>query len=370
MKKKLIYGGLSVALIIAAFVFSGYLINAKPTPGSDKNIQNTMFVKAEKVNQVENESDMVYRGRVTAFDNVSLGAEVQGKIMQGDVRFKAGESFNKGDVLINIYKEDIEASLKSGKSSFLQTLSVILPDLRVDYPDEYEKWTSFFKAIDVGEKLPELPEINSDREKVFLAANNVLSSYYSLQQQEINLLRYTLYAPFTGSFKTVNKEIGAIASPGAELATLIRSDKLEISVSVFPSDLKWITKGNEVQITTSNGERKTATVSRISGFVNEATQSVDVYMTYLQTGTNSLLQGEYVDVNFKGNAVIGFEIPREALVDGNSVYELADKKLKKVDVEILRQLDDSYIISGIDKDKIIVTESLAGISDNVEYVAR
>jgi hypothetical protein len=213
MKMKLIYGGLSVALIIAAFVFSGYLINAKPTPGSDKNIQNTMFVKAEKVNQVENESGMVYRGRVTAFDNVLLGAEVQGKIMQGDVRFKAGESFNKGDVLINIYKEDIEASLKSGKSSFLQTLSVILPDLRVDYPDEYEKWTSFFKAIDVGKKLPELPEINSDREKVFLAANNVLSSYYSLQQQEINLTRYTIYAPFTGSFKTVNKEIGAIASP-------------------------------------------------------------------------------------------------------------------------------------------------------------
>jgi len=370
MKKKLIYGGLSIALIIAAFVLSGYLISSKPTPSADKNIQSTMFVKAEKVNLVEKESNMSYRGRVTAFDIVSLATEVQGKIMQGDVRFKAGESFNKGDVLINIYKEDVEASLKSGKSSFLQTLSVILPDLRVDYPDEYEKWNSFFKAIDVDKKLPVLPEITSDKEKVFLAANNVLASYYTLQQQEINISRYTIYAPFTGSFKTVNKEIGAIASPGSELATLIRSDKLEISVSVFPSDLKWINKGDKVQITDRNGELKTATISRISDFVDETTQSVDVYMTYQEYGKNSLLQGEYVDVNFKGIAVTGFEIPREALVDGNYVYELTDKKLKKVKIEILRQLDDSYIILGIDKDKIIVTESMAGISDNVEYVAR
>jgi len=368
--KKIIYGGLSIGLIVMAFAFSSHLINAKPVPQKDNRKQNTVFVKAEKVNLIETESDMTYRGRITAFDKVSLAAEVQGKIMQGEVRFKTGESFNKNDVLITIYSKDVEAALKSGKSSFLQTLSKILPDLKVDYSNEYEKWNTFFTAIDVEKSLPKLPEISSNKEKVFLAANNVLTNYYSLQQQEINLHKYIITAPFKGSFQTVNKEIGAVASPGAELASIIRSDKLEVTVPVFPSDLKWIRKGEKVKITNHFGEIKTASITRISDFINEGTQSVDVYLTYQSISKSSFLQGGYVDVVFKGGALTGFEIPREALVDANSIYELVDKKLVKVQIKILRQLDDSYIISGLSEGKTIVTESLTSISKNVDYLAR
>jgi len=128
---------------------------------------------------------------------------------------KTGESFNKNDIIIKIYSEDVEAALKSGKSSFLQTVSRILPDLKVDYKDQYDKWIAFLLSIDPEKPLPELPEINSDKERVFLASNNVLTSYYNLKQQQIKLKRYTIRAPFTGSFKSVNKEIGAVASSGS-----------------------------------------------------------------------------------------------------------------------------------------------------------
>lgn len=369
-KKKLVYGGLSLTILIAAFIFSGYLINAKPVPRKDSHLQNNRFVKVEKVAPVHTESEIYRRGRVTPYDNISLAAEVQGKIMQGNVRFKAGETFNKNEVLVHIYKKDVEASIKSGKSSFLQTLSKILPDLKIDFPEEHEKWNAYFNSIDVEQILPELPRINSNKEKVFLAANNVLASYYSLQQQEINLSRYTIYAPFNGIFTSVNKEIGAIASPGVELATIIRSDKLELVVPVFPADLQWLQQGDKVAISLSNGSKSEATISRISGFVDESTQSVNVYLTYFNNGKNNLLPGEYVDAIFKGIQVSGFEIPREAIVDGSYVYELHNKKLSKIPVKILRQLDDAYIISGLESGKTIVTESLASVSDNVEYLAR
>lgn len=369
-KKKLLYGGLSVLIVIATIMVSAMLIKGKPKPKKDNHAHNIMYVKAQKVNMIETESNMVYRGRVTAFDNVSLAAEVQGKIMQGDVRLKDGEDFKKNDVLIRIYKEDVEASLKSGKSSFLQTLSVILPDLKVDYPVEYEKWNTFFNSLDVEKPLPVLPDIHSNKEKVFLAANNVLANYYNLQQQEINLSRYIIRAPFNGSFKMVNKEIGAVASPGAELATIIRSDKLEVTVPVFPKDLNWIKEGDKVLVTDNEGDSKIASISRIAGFVEEATQSVNVYLTYYATGNRGFLQGEYVNVTFRGSKVTGFEIPREALIDDSHVYELKDKKLLKVQIDILRQLNDSYIISGLDTNKVIVIESLASINPGAEYLAR
>jgi multidrug efflux pump subunit AcrA (membrane-fusion protein) len=368
MGKKILYGLVGVLLIGIAFAVSGFLINSKPAPKIDSKKHNVMYVKASNAIMVETDADLTYRGSIAAFDKVSLAAEVSGKIMQGDVRFKAGESFRKGDILIHIYSEDVKASLKSGKSGLLQTLSQILPDLKVDYPNEFAKWNNFFNSIDVDKSLPGLPEINSSKEKVFLAANNVLSAYYSLQQQKINLERYTICAPFTGIFKSVSKEIGAISSPGSELATIIRSDKLEVVVPVFPSDLKWISKGDKVKIIGDNGAEQTATVSRISGFIED--QSVNVYLTYLASGNKKFLEGEFVDAIFSGSKVSGFEIPREAIVDKNYVYELSDKKLQKIRVEIKRQLDDTFIISGVDASKVIVTESLASVNPNMEYLAR
>lgn len=370
MMRKIIYAIASLAIIIMAIGFSAYLIKAKPVPQKDNNKENIMYVKTKKGEITQMESDMVYRGRITAFDKISLASEVTGQIMQGDVRFKTGQSFNKNDIIIKIYSEDTEAALKSGKSSFLQTVSKILPDLKVDYKDQYDKWITFFIAIDPEKPLPELPEIESDKERVFLASNNVLTSYYNLKQQQIRLTRYTIRAPFTGSFKSVNKEIGAVASPGAELATIIRSDKLEVVVPVFPKDLVWIKKGDEVVITDNRGIEQITKVSRISSFVDESTQSVFVYLTYNAKKSNKLLEGEYVDVDFAGVEISGFEIPREALVDNYFVYELDNNKLHKTKVEIVRVLEDVIIIDGIDSSKTIVTESLASVNPSVKYMAR
>jgi multidrug efflux pump subunit AcrA (membrane-fusion protein) len=368
MTKKIIYALVAVAIIVIAGLISGFWINSKPEPKSDAQKHNITYVQASSVKMVETDADMTYRGLVSAFDNVSLAAEVTGKILPGDVRLKAGESFKKGDVIVKIYSQDVRATLKSGKSSYLQTLSQILPDLKVDYSSEYNKWESFFNAIDPEKSLPPLPTIKSEKEKVFLAANNVLSGYYSLQEQEINLARYTIRAPFTGSFKTVSKEIGAVATAGSELATIIRSDKLEVVVPVFPSDLKWLHKGDKVRLVGSDGVEQTATVSRISGFIED--QSVNVYLTYNALGSNKFLEGEYVDVIFSGSKISGFEIPREALVDNEYVYEIENGNLNKVQIKVKRLLDDAVIISGIDSAKVVVTESLADISGDVEYKAR
>ncbi len=370
MKKKIIYGIASLVILSAAIGFSAYLINAKPLPLKDSAKENVMYVKTQKGALTEMTSDMVYRGRISSFDNISLAAEVTGRLMQGDVRFKTGESFKKNDVIIKIYSEDIQAALKSAKSSFLQTVSKILPDLKVDYADQYDKWVTFFSAIDPEKPLPELPIIESAKERVFMASNNVLTSYYSLKQQQINLQRYILRAPFEGSFKSVNKEIGAVASPGVELANIIRTDKLEVEVPVFPTDLKWIKKGDEVTITNSEGVLQQAKVSRISGFIDGTTQSVSVYLTYFPEGNEQFLEGSYVDVAFTGMKVSGLEIPREALVDGNFVYELIDNKLQKKEVVVERTLDDSFIVSGIDSSDLIVTESLASVNQGFKYMSR
>ncbi len=370
MQKKIIYGVLSIAVLAMAVVFSFNLLKSKPLPEKDGAKHDITFVKAESVKMINEKVDMSYRGRITAFDNVLLSAEVSGKIMAGDVRFKEGETFKKGQVIVRIYSEDVEASLKSAKSGFLQTLAMILPDLKVDYSDQYDKWLAFFNAFDVEKTLPVLPTIDSNKEKVFLAANNVLASYYSLLQQELQLSRYVIRAPFNGAFKTVNKEIGAVSSPSAQLANIIRTDKLEVTVPVFPVDLVYIEEGEQVEIISQSGKSKQAKVSRISSFVESTTRSVNVYLTYNANGTSGFLEGQFVDVYFGGQIVKGFRIPREALFDKNKVYVLNQGSLDILKVNVLRRMDDYYIINGIAEGTQIVTESLASVNSSVEYKAR
>ncbi|MCW3785932.1 efflux RND transporter periplasmic adaptor subunit [Plebeiibacterium sediminum] len=370
MKKNVFSILIGLAIIVGAIVLSGYLINSKPDPQKNSLIHNTMNVKASQIKYSDIETNMKYRGRVSAFNTVDLTAEVSGRILQGDILFKEGESFKKNDIIVRIYKEDVLATHKASISSFLQTLAQILPDIKVDYPNEYEKWNNFFIAIDPEQNLPELPQINSNQEKVFLSANNVLTNYYNLQNQEINLAKYTIRAPFNGTLKTVNREIGAAASMGSTLATLIRSDKLEITVPVFTDDIQWIKKGDTATLIERTGAETSISVSRISGYVDEETQSVNVYLTFYPSSQMNLLEGEYVDIAFEGQTVNGFEIPRESLVGETYVYVLNEGKLDKTKINIIRSLNDTYIITGIEENKTIVTESLASISSNVEYIAR
>ncbi len=370
MKTRIFYTIAAVVIILLSIVITGRLIMSKPVPQKNEQAKNLLNVKAQKAENQDYDSNIKYRGRISSYENISLSAEVNGKIMQGDVPFKTGQNFNENDLLIRIYNDDVKASLMSGKSSFLRTISGILPDINIDFPDEYEKWRSFFNSVKVDSSLPKLPEINSEQEQIFLASQGVLTEYYSLRQQEINLEKYTVYAPFDGSFKTVNREIGAVASMGVELANIIRTDKLEVIVPVLPEDAKWINVNTPVKLIGIN-KTETGKVSRIADFVDQSTQSINIYIDYYPNSKNSFLEGEFIDAEFSiSKNITGIKIPREAVNSENKVFVIQEEKLESKVVKIERALEDHFIISGIHNGEILVTESLADVSEGTEVKAR
>ena len=157
MKSKILYTITAIAVLILSVFITGKLIMSKPVPKKNDHVQNLLNVKAEKAENTNYDSNVKYRGRISSYENISLSAEVSGKIMQGDVPFKTGQKFNENDLLIRIYNEDVKAALMSGKSSFTRTLSAILPDISFDFPEEYSKWKEFFRNVKVDKNLPELP---------------------------------------------------------------------------------------------------------------------------------------------------------------------------------------------------------------------
>ena len=364
MRAKVLYGITGIVVLAGAVLLAAYAVKNKPAPKKSRKQENALYVKAQKVKNEPVVASVTHPGRVSSYEIVSLAAEVNGRIMEGEVAFKEGEHFNKGDLLIRIYNEDIKATLTAGRSFFLQKLSSVLPDLQVDFPEEYDKWKHFFTSINVHKALPELPEIRSEKEQVFMASAGILSEYYSLEKQEINLNKYNIYAPFEGSFKQINRQVGAVAGMGADLASIVRTDRLEVVVPVPPEDAKWIVPGNKVSLTGSGGYQTTGTVTRIADFLDEKTQTVKVYVKYIPRDQQAFKIGEFVEATFEiQKEAVGMAIPREALVDGEKVYVVQNRQLQMQKVTPVRTLNDTVVISGLDDGTFVVTESLVDVQE-------
>jgi len=364
MKKNVIYSIIALVIIVGALAFTRYLIANKEQPKQKQNLDTKVFLKTKDVQYTELTTSMNYRGRISSYNNVSIAPVVSGRLLKGDVELKDGTYFKKGDILFYVNDDDVKASYISSKCSYLNVLSQCLPDIKFDFPGEYKKWNNFFNSIDIEKKLPSLPKINSDKEKIYLASNNVLTNYYSLKQSEIYLSKYIVKAPFDGSIVSVNKEIGDVVAMNSTVASIIRTDLLEITVPVMVEDVKWINENDEVEIS-DNGYKIKARVDRKSKVVDETTQSVDIYL--IIKGKGNLLQGQYVDVTFSDKKIMGLEIPREALISGNKVYQLKDGNLIANKVNIVKKLDDSYIINGLDNSMAVVAESISEINPKTKY---
>lgn len=364
MKKNIIYSIIAFCIIVGSIVFTRYLIINKEQPKKKQNINTKVFLKTKNVKYTELNISMKYRGRVSSYNNVSIAPVVSGRILKGDIELKEGISFKKGDILFHVNDDDVKASYIASKCSYLDVLSQCLPDIKFDFPDEYEKWNNFFNSIDIEKNLPSLPKINSNKEKIYLASNDVLTDYYSLKKSEITLSKYFVRAPFDGSIVTVNKEIGDVVSTNSTVASIIRTDINEITVPVMVEDAKWININDKVDVS-YDGFNAIAKVDRKSMAVDETTQSVNIYLKL--KGKGNLLQGQYVDVVFADKKINGLEIPREALITGNKVYQLKDGKLIANKANIVKKLDDSYIVNGLDTSLLVVVESISEINSGTMY---
>ncbi|SMO51063.1 efflux RND transporter periplasmic adaptor subunit [Gracilimonas mengyeensis] len=370
MKSKFFPYLLAATLMATAALLAYGMISFQEEPVIDEQQRDVLHVKVQEVFYDTLDAVAEYKGRVSSYEEVALSSEVTGRILSGDVPLKEGQSFKKRDQLIRIYSEDAHATLRSARSSYLQLLAEELADISIDYPKQYDKWKTFFNNIDINEELPPLPEFDSEQERVFLASRNILSEYYAIEQQEINYKKYIIEAPFDGTYKTVNKHVGAVAGVNTELATIIRTDHLEATISVMPVDAEWLVEGMAVELIRENGDRLIGKINRIADFIDLSTQSVSVFVNIYQQ-IPEIRAGEYVEARFtRSNFIEGYKLPREALLDNNQVYVVTNGQLNLYDVHVVLKMDDHVIINGLPEGTQVVTESLMDVRENQEVETR
>lgn len=367
-KRKLIIIFSGIGIVLFSFFSMQLLSGMKKTPPRKPPKEVVRYVRAEKVEYNNVVTEIEAMGRVTSNAEVALIAQVRGEIMKGDVSFNIGESFNKGDLLVKIDNEIELYNMKSRKSSFLNSVAGMLPDLKISLPDNYEEWNSFMESIDISSKLPDLPEISSTQERVYMASRNILTNYYTIKSAEANFESYHIYAPFAGTITEVNLEEGAVANPGSKLGKIINTVNLELEVPVEIEDAKWLKIGQKVEVQSS---KKTSSwdgkIVRKAQNVNPTTQSINVYVSLNSTSKNPLYKGEYLAANFRGIKLFDvMEIPRKAVFNQNEVFIVKDSLLEKREIKIEKINKDKIYFSGLENGVNIVAEPLINASENTK----
>ena len=355
-----------VVLLGFSYQVMAYLISLRQDPPKPLPIVPTRSVVAQKVYYNTITSPVTGDGRVISTQEVMVSAEVRGKILEGDVPFKKGQQFKKDDVLIRIYDKDTAFTLKSRKSSFLQKIAGILPDIKVDYSGSHQNWMDFFRAIDIDTDLPDLPEVGSEQEKIFIASRSILTEYYSIKGDEINLKKHIIHAPFSGTFTDVFMEVGAIANPGGTLANIIRTDSLELEVPIETTDARWIEIGNLVEVISPDESTLwEGRVVRKSSFVDMTTQSMSVFVSLFPEKEKPLFEGQYLKAVFPGKANENvMEIPRNAVFNTNEVFTVEDGKLMKHTITVHKINEKTLIFSGLEEGIELVVEPLVNALEN------
>ncbi|MEO1053591.1 MAG: efflux RND transporter periplasmic adaptor subunit [Bacteroidota bacterium] len=358
-----------VGVIVLGIVIMNILASLKEPPEKKPVIDTKKYVDTQPVSYTEVPTEIVAFGRVRTAESLDLIAERSGRMFQGNIRLKEGQSFRKGTLLFKIDDTEAKLNLSAQKSNFMRDLAAILPDLKIDFSDNYAAWESYFNSLDIDKQLPELPQHKSNKEKTFLATKNIFSNYYNIKSAEANLRKHYFYAPFDGNISTVNLQSGSFVNPGNNIARIIRTGRLELKVDVDVDDISWINVGAPATVTTEGSTNQwNGVVSRIGEFVNQQTQSIDVFIA-IQPNKSIIYDGQYLEASIPGEKIEnGMIIPRNAIFNKNEVFVVEDTLLRVRKVDIHKTNPETVVFSGLEEGADLVIEPLVNAhNDMVVY---
>ncbi len=357
---------ISVIFILGlAYGLMQFLIAQKEAPPVRRSVEARRYVKVEPVVYNKIPSTVSASGRLASVAEIDIVAEASGKIEAGKGSLKKGASFSKGDVLFVVYPDEAILSLKARKSQYQNTLASILPDLVIDFPDNEDQFSNFFASISVDKPLPPLPEIKNSKLKIFLASRNVISEFYNIKSDELQLKRRTIRAPFNGTYKEVYMELGAYTNIGGRIARAIRTDKMELEVPLESVDAKWVNIGDPVSVTSENGSNTWAgRVIRKSKFIDENTQSQEIFIQIINNNLQPLMAGEYLVATFPVRPIENvMEIPRNSVFNSNEVFLVKEGRLVKNEINVIKENERTLIFKGLSEGDTVVVQQLINVSE-------
>ncbi|WP_299670627.1 HlyD family efflux transporter periplasmic adaptor subunit [uncultured Polaribacter sp.] len=362
--RKIILAILGVLAIIGAILLGNYIVekNQKPKPKFNKQIK-TVFVQ-----NVENKEIPIIlsaSGNLTAKNKIDIFSEVQGVLRPSRKAFKAGTNYYRGEVLLSINSDEFYASLQSQKSNLYNLITSIMPDIRLDYPNEFEKWEAYLKSFDINKTTPKLPEFTTDKEKYFISGRGILTAYYNVKNVEVRYSKHRIRAPFSGILTEALVSPGTLVRVGQKLGEFIDPSIYEMEVSINSEFADLLKVGNAVALSNlEKSKQYIGNVVRVNGRVDQVSQTIKAF---IDVKSSDLKEGMFLEADLVAKSESdAIEISRKLLVDNTAVYTVKnDSILSLVNVTPVYFGAENVVIRGLNNNDKILTQTLPGAFDGM-----
>ena len=298
-------------------------------------------------------------GTLVAKNRIEIFSEVQGVLQTTSKEFRPGNSYRKGEVILKIRSDEHYANLQAQKSNLYNSITSIMPDIRLDYPKEYAKWEAYLQEFDFDKTTPPLPQTNSEQEKFFISGRNIYTTYYNVKNLEVRYSKYTIRAPYNGVLTNALVNPGSLIRQGQKLGEFISPSvyEMEVAINAKYSDLLQI--GNTVEVASlDSGKEWNGKIVRVNANVDQTTQTVTAY---IELRGDDLKEGIYLEAHLVAKSEENaLEIPRKLLVNNESLYILKDSVIDLVPVNPVYYTDESVVIKGLANGTPMVSRVVPG----------
>lgn len=334
---------------------------------------------------------IVASGEVRYQSLARIGSEMTGTVLARHVR--EGDRVNKGDLLIELNPDELQARLAQAKTLLQQLHEVSRPqaqaalaeardNLRQASREARRRETLAVKGVIAAEQLEQAQRIELNAKTALTRAQLVADSLAAgsteeqlLQQRivsaEAELAKTRIYAPFAGRVQTRNVEPGDLVQPSKVLLEIARSDGLdpdgvasdglEVVVALDEKNFAPLKLQQPVHLIADAWPEQTVpgVVSFIAPAVDSSRGTIDVHISVLSDDSN-FLQGMTVSAN-----IIAAErertlvLPNDYLLIGSAgqpqVLRWQDGAVRSLDVQLgLRNMTHSEILSGLAEGDVVV----------------
>lgn len=319
--------------------------------------------------------DVYAQGEVKPHTDITLTAEIAGRVVSTSPAFVDGGAFEEGDLLLKIEDADYRVQVASARARLAQAEE----NLR---REEAESSLARRDAEDLG-KGATASELTLRRPQLAQARAQFESARADLGAAQLDLERTAIRAPFEGRVRTRTVGQGQYVGPGAQLGRIFSTDSVEIRLTLTDNDLGKLglpfgfvetktRRGPSVALSgqIANVEHNwTGRIARTEGSIDATTRQVaavavvdDPYGAGSDNGA-PLAVGLFVDAQIIGKTYEGaYRIPRSALYARNDIYVIGkDDILEKRAVVIASaERDMVIVIDGLKPGERVVTSSLRG----------
>ena len=347
-------------LVFASLLFLGLIVVLLFKSNKKAFIKDITIKKTDTLNKKRGYSFLIVKNKpqlikTIKYSNVfnksieDVYFDVTGELIIGETEVCDGCSFKEDQLLFRLNNKEILTDLIQGKKILYNSISEILPQIELNYPNEINKWNNFLMSIKPTTLLSVLPSFSSESEKELFDTSGVLKFYKDVMLSERQMEKYFYLAPYDGFF--IKSYIGESKNikKGELVVSISKNKDLITRFSISKNEFELIS-----QNTTFYNEEKNEIGKGVlkESKENRKTNSVDVCYLIDEKINNKISLDSRVAVEF--NSTQNCCILPSNLIKGNNVKVLDGEKIKFRKVVVLGSKSEGLIVKGLQNGEKII----------------